>query len=116
MGKTGRHGVAIALSEATQFALLARVPVSPRLANARLKRATVNLTVVAVFVPTLDAAEELKESFYDDLQETIDSAPSGDMLIVAGDWDTRPDPVDTATQHILGITLCFQHPHRHLVA
>ncbi len=33
---TGRHGVIIALSEAAQVALLAWVPISPRLASARL--------------------------------------------------------------------------------
>ncbi len=41
---TGRHGVAIALGEAAQAALLACVPISSRLASARLKGTTVNLT------------------------------------------------------------------------
>ncbi len=46
---TGRHGVAIALSEAAQAALLAWVPISSRLASARLKGTTVNLTVIAAY-------------------------------------------------------------------
>ncbi len=50
----------------TQAALLARVPTLLRLANARFKGTTVNLTVVAVYAPTLDAAEEAKDSFFDD--------------------------------------------------
>ncbi len=45
---TGRHRVAIAISEAAQAVLLAWVPISPRLASTRLKGTTVNLTVVAV--------------------------------------------------------------------
>ncbi len=57
---TGRCGVAIALSEAAQVALLAWVPISSRLASARLKGTTVNLTVVAVYAPRLDAAEEVR--------------------------------------------------------
>ncbi len=61
---TGRHGVAIALSEAAQAALLAWVPISSRLASARLQGMTVNLTVIAVYAPTLGAAEEAKDSFY----------------------------------------------------
>ncbi len=60
---TGRHGVAIALSEAAQAAFLAWVPISSRLASARLKGTTVSLTVAAVYAPTLDAAEEAKDSF-----------------------------------------------------
>ncbi len=68
---TGRHVVAIALSEAAQAALLAWVPISSRIACARLKGTTVNLTVIAVYASTLDAAEETKDSFYDDLQDAV---------------------------------------------
>ncbi len=59
--------MAIALSEAAQAALFAWVPISSRLASARLKGTAVNLTVIAVYAPTLVAAEETKDSFYDDL-------------------------------------------------
>ncbi len=64
----GRHGVAIALSEVAQAALLAWAPSSPRLASTRLKGTTVNLTIGEVHGPMLDAAEEAKDSFTDDLQ------------------------------------------------
>ncbi len=97
-----------------------------------------NLTVVAVYVPTLDAAEEAKDSFYDDLQDAVGRVPAGDMLIVTGDWHARPGPFYPATRQILGkfCTRCsngdrlvnfasanrlvvsstrFEHPQRHLV-
>ncbi len=137
---TERHGSAIALSEAIQAALLAWVPITSRLASVRLKGTKVNLTVIAVYAPTLDAAEETKDSFYDDLQDATGRVPAGDMLIVTGDWNSRPGPVDTATRHILGkfavgmrcvngdrlvnfasanrlvvSSTRFQHPQRHLV-
>ncbi len=70
-----------------------------------LKGTTVNLTIIVYYsqyAPTLDAAAEAKDSFYDDLQAAVDRVPAGDMLIVTGDWNARPDPVDTATRHILG--------------
>ncbi len=94
-------GVSIALSEAAQAALLSWVPISSRLAGARLKGTTVNLTVVGVYVPTRDTVEEAKDSFYDDLQDGIDRFEAGEMLIVAGDWNARPGHVDTTTWHIL---------------
>ncbi len=61
-----------------------------------------NLTVVAVYAPTLDATREAKDSFHDDLQDAVDRVPTGDVPIVAEDWNVRPGPVDIATRHILG--------------
>ncbi len=81
---TGRHGVAIALSEVAYAALLACVPITPRLAKARMKGTTV------------------KDLFYDNLEDADDRLPAGDMLIVIGDWNARPGLVDMAIQHILG--------------
>ncbi len=46
---------------------------------------------------TLDAAEETKYAFCDDLQDTVGRVPAGNMLIVAGGWNARPGPVDAAT-------------------
>ncbi len=43
-----------------QDVVLAWVPVSPRLASARLKGVAVNLTVAAVDSPTLEAAKKEK--------------------------------------------------------
>ncbi len=88
--------MAIALSEAAHAALFVWVPISSRLASARLKGTTVNLTVIAVYASTLDAAVETQDSFYDDLQDAVGRVPAGDMLIVAGDWNPRPGPADPA--------------------
>ncbi len=89
--------MAIALNEATQAAPLAWLTISSRLASARLKGTKMNLTIIAVYVPTLDAAEETKYSFYDDLQDAVGVVPAGNMVIVAGDWNARHGPVDAAT-------------------
>ncbi len=45
-----------------------------------------NLITVAVYAPTLNAAEGVKDSFYD----AVGRVPAGDMLIVAVDWNARP--------------------------
>ncbi len=52
---SGRHDIAIAPSEATQVALLVKVPTSLFLASARLKGDTEDLIVVAAYAPTIDA-------------------------------------------------------------
>ncbi len=99
-----------------------------------------NLTVVTVYAPTLHAAEEARDSFNDEIQDIVGRVPTGEMLIVAGDWKARPGPMDKAARHILGKvsvgTRCanddrlvnfasanrlmvsctrFQHPQHHLV-
>ncbi len=95
---SGRHGVAIALNEVAQAAVLMWAPISPHIASACVKRAIVDLKVIGVCVLFLDAEQEVKDSSYDDLQYAFGRAPSGDMLIVA-----TPGPLPMATHtHILG--------------
>ncbi len=67
-----------------------------------MKGAKMNLIGIAVYAPTLGAEEEVKDSFYADLQDAVDRVPTGDMLIAAGDWNTRLGPVDMTARHILG--------------
>ncbi len=90
---SGRHGVAIALSEAAQAAVLTWEPISPHLASAHMKRAVVNLKVIIICVLFPDAEEEAKDTFYDDLQFVVGRVPAGVMLIVA-----TPGPLDMAMQ------------------
>ncbi len=56
-----------------------------------------NLTLIAVYASTLDADEETKFSFYDDLQAAVCRNPAVYMPIVARDRNARPGPVGTAT-------------------
>ncbi len=69
-----------------------------RLASARIKGTTVNRTVVSVYASTLNAAEEAKDAFNDALQDAVDRFLAGDMLIVGGDWNARPGPVNKLGQ------------------
>ncbi len=56
-------------------------------------------TVVAIYAPAFDAEkEEAKNSCYEDLQDAIESAHSGNMLIVAGYWNAGAGPVDMTTR------------------
>ncbi len=79
---TGRHQWQPVFNEAAHTALLARVSIANRPGSARHKGTTVNLTVIARYAPTFDAAEETH---------------AGGILGVVGDRNARPGPVDTAT-------------------
>ncbi len=76
--------------------------IHPRLARVRLKGAVTNITIIAVYAPTLDAADDIKNDFYADLQDAVDETPASDILVVAGDWNARTGPADESTRHLLG--------------
>ncbi len=49
------------------------------------------------YAQALDGEEEVKDSFCDGLQDAVDRVFTGDMQIVAGDWNARPNPVGMAS-------------------
>nr|VZI50996.1 unnamed protein product [Spirometra erinaceieuropaei] len=136
---SGRHGVAIALSQQADLALLAWEPVNDRMAYVRLKGHFTNISTVSVYAPTSAAEQRDKEAFYSQLQALVGRVPRRDLLIVAGDWNGRTGPGDPTTSHLLGFGLgsrcengerllnfadrnrllvtntCFQHRQKHLL-
>ncbi|BHF73707.1 hypothetical protein SprV_0401678900 [Sparganum proliferum] len=137
---SGRHGVAIALSQQADLALLAWEPVNDRMAYVRLKGHFTNISIVAVYAPTSAAEQRDKEAFYSQLQALVERLPRRDLLIVAGDWNGRTGPGDPTTSHLLGrfglgsrcengerllnfadrnrllvTNTCFQHRKKHLL-
>ncbi|CAE1285041.1 Craniofacial development protein 2 [Acanthosepion pharaonis] len=83
-------------------ACLSEKPVFHRLAMVRLKSAVINVTVISVYAPTLNAAEEDKDIFYRDLQAVVHRSPSTHLQVVAGNWNARTGPADEDTRHVLG--------------
>nr|VZI09395.1 unnamed protein product [Spirometra erinaceieuropaei] len=136
----GRHGVAIALSQQADLALLAWEPVNDRMTYVRLKGHFTIISIVAVYAPTSAAEQRDKEAFYSQLQVLVERLPCRDFLIVAGDWNGRTGPGDPTTSHLLGrfglgfrcengerllnfadrnrllvTNTCFQHRKKHLL-
>ncbi|BHF66922.1 hypothetical protein SprV_0200994500 [Sparganum proliferum] len=136
----GRHGVAIALSQQADLALLAWEPVNDRMAYVRLKGHFTNISIVAVYAPTSAAEQRDKEASYSQLQALVERLPRRDLLIVAGDWNGRTGPGDPTTSHLIGrfglgsrcengerllnfadqnrllvTNTCFQHRKKHLL-
>ncbi|BHF76049.1 hypothetical protein SprV_0501914700 [Sparganum proliferum] len=137
---SGRHGVAIALSQQADLALLAWEPANDRMAYVRLKGYFTNISIVSVYAPTSAAEQRDKEAFYSQLQALVERLPRHDLLIVAGDWNGRTGPGDPTTSHLLGrfglgsrwengerllnfadrnrllvTNTCFQHRKKHLL-
>ncbi|XP_065577561.1 craniofacial development protein 2-like [Artemia franciscana] len=85
-----------------QKALLAWDPVNPRIARLRLKGRFPNISIITVYAPTRVATDADKDSFYSDLEITMQKCPKRDFLILAGDWNSRVGPTDPNIHHIVG--------------
>nr|VZI00981.1 unnamed protein product [Spirometra erinaceieuropaei] len=99
---SGRHGVAIVLSQQADLALLAWEPVNDRMAYVRLKGHFTNILMVSVYAPILAAEQRDKEAFYSQSQVLVERVPRCDLLIVAGDLNGRNVHGDPTTSRLLG--------------
>jgi len=69
--------------------LLSYKVVSDRLMYVRIKAKPFNLSFFQAYAPTMAATEEEADDFYTRLREEIVSAPSQDMLLMAGDFNAK---------------------------
>ena len=64
-------------------------PVNERMMSIRIQGKPANISIVQVYAPTSSANEDVIETFYDDLQQTIDDTPKRDILILTGDFNSK---------------------------
>lgn len=85
------HGVGFAI----RTALLTNIPVLPIGINERLMKLRIPLsksrylTVISAYAPTLTSPDDLKENFYETLDQVIKSTPQNDKLFILGDFNAR---------------------------
>ena len=90
-GAQRNYGVAFAV----KTALLSSIPQSPTGLNERLISWRIPIansrfvTLVNVYAPTLDANEDMKDHFYEQLHSTIQAVPREDKIILLGDLNAR---------------------------
>lgn len=119
------HGVAFAI----KTRLLNSIPQSPTGHNERLITWRIPLsnkrhaTLVNVYAPTLDSADELKDQFYAQLHEIMLTIPKEDKIILLGDFNARVGSSHHLWERVLGhhgvgkcndnglrlLTFCSQH-------
>ncbi|XP_072020211.1 uncharacterized protein [Amphiura filiformis] len=79
-----RNGVGFILSRETAKCVLGYNPISDRLITIRLQARPVNISVVQAYAPTSTADDETIDSFFHELQETINKIPNRDITIIMG--------------------------------
>ena len=64
-------------------------PVSERIASIRIKGKFFNISLICVHAPTEDKDDEVKDMFYELLEDTYDRCPGHDIKIVLGDFNGK---------------------------
>ena len=63
--------------------------VSGRIITITLHGKPVNITLVQIYAPTLDAEDDEIDEFYNILQQVTDSISNSDVKIIMGDWNAK---------------------------
>jgi hypothetical protein len=95
-------GVGFLLSKRAKDAMLGYNPVNSRIIVARFNGAPLNIAVVQVYAPTSDSTEEEIETFYGQLEHTIEDLPKKDVKIVIGDWNAKVGTNNAGWEHVMG--------------
>lgn len=104
-GERRLHGVAFAV----RTTLLKNIPESPRGVNERIITWRLPLcnghqmSVICVYAPTLNADEDVKERFYQQLREVAGRVPRRDKLVILGDFNARVGTDHVAWENVLGV-------------
>lgn len=84
-----KEGVAIAISRKYQANIQDCSYVSPRILVVRMEAEDQTLNIVSVYSPEDNKPKQERESFYDQLQNTIESLPNDQQSIILGDFNAR---------------------------
>lgn len=83
------HGVGLLLNKEANKTFISWEPISERLLTARFNTRFTKLTIIQCYAPTNSNPKECKDEFYHHLQQTIDTIPKHDMIIMMGDFNAQ---------------------------
>ena len=99
-----RHyqGVALFCSPSAARCLISWEPINERLLVARFKTTVAKLSIVMCYAPTEMAEPELKDTFYNQLQSTLDQISAGDTIILMGDMNAKVGEYTSGDGEVVG--------------
>ena len=87
--ETREHGVGFAIRNTLMSSTEPGVDGTERILSLRLHTTEGMVNLVSVYAPTLYAPQEIKDTFYDQLQRVIENIPHQEQLILLGDFNAR---------------------------
>ncbi|PNF31855.1 hypothetical protein B7P43_G08920 [Cryptotermes secundus] len=82
-------GVAFVIEREFKSAIIDFKPISERICTLRIRTKFFNMTLMNVHAPTEEKEEEVKDYFYQQMEETYDSIPSNDIKVILGDLNAK---------------------------
>ena len=88
-GQQHEHGVGLLVKKSVAKSLLGVVCVSKRNILAKFKGAPFNMSILQTYAPTSDYSEEEIEEYYEEVNKTLKTVKSDEILIVMGDLNAK---------------------------
>ena len=98
------EGVAIMISKEGQRTLIGWEPVSAGIITAKFKTSQkrIALNIIQCYAPTNDADDEVKEEFYQMLEETTRKCSEKDITILLGNMNAKVGNENTGYEQVMG--------------
>ena len=77
-------------------------PISERMMYARFHTTTLKISIITLYAPTNNAADEAKENFIEQLDRAIAESPKHDILLVMGDFNAKVGMNNEGHENIMG--------------
>ena len=88
-GDQHEHGVGLLIKKSISKSLLGIVCVSKRNILAKIKGTPFNLCILQTYAPTSDHPDEEVEEYYEEINRTLKTVKSDEILIVMGDMNAK---------------------------
>ncbi|XP_051787580.1 craniofacial development protein 2-like [Erpetoichthys calabaricus] len=106
-GDKREAGVGFMVTSHAARSVIAFQPISDRLAVLTIK-GTIKTHIISVYAPTETCQDPVKDDFYNQLQQTLDSLPQTDVILLAGDFNAHIGTDRTGWENSMGQ---FGHGH-----
>ena len=83
------HGVGFAVKNSLVNSITTPVALSERVCSVQLRLKQGQAALICVYAPTLDADDETKAKFYEEVSQALQHLPPQDQVYVLGDFNAR---------------------------